>query len=97
MLLESLISDLRKVETWLNHSLGVSVDETERREVLDPFSPPDELADLKNAIDRVRPLLWVYVTRQNESREANRRNTPASVRSLMDDALSISDRHMGKE
>jgi hypothetical protein len=96
--LELLIADLRRVQNWLNNSLGVSVDESQPHEELaSPFAPPDELTDLKNAIDRVRPLLWIYVTRQNETREANLRKAPAGVRSLMEDALSISDRYMNKE
>jgi hypothetical protein len=94
---EGLIEDLRRVEKCLTNFLGVSVDETQPKEILDPFCPPDELTELKNAIDRVRPLLWMYVSRQNEARDASRRKTPGGVRSLMDDALSISDRYMGKE
>jgi hypothetical protein len=97
IVLDSLIADLRKVETWLTTSLGVAVDGSDDRETPDPFSPPDDLACLKAAIDRIRPLLWVYTTRQNESREVNKGNRPASVRSLMEEALSISDRYVGKE
>jgi|SRR3954462_16003346 hypothetical protein len=97
IVLDSLIADLRKVETWLTTSLGVAVDETDTRDTPDPFSPPDDLATLKAAIDRIRPLLWVYTTRQNESREVNRGKRPAGVRSLMEEALSISDRYVRKE
>ncbi len=95
VVLESVVADLRRVEGWLTNSLGVAVEATERREVPDPFSPPDDLLELKNAIDRIRPLLWVYLTRQSETRELNRRKAPAGVRSLMDDAMMISDRYIG--
>jgi hypothetical protein len=97
IVLDSLIADLRRVENWLTTSLGVAVDGADDRETPDPFSPPDDLATLKAAIDRIRPLLWVYSTRQNESREVSRGKRPASVRSLMEEALSISDRYVGKE
>lgn len=93
--LESLIADLRRVESWLTRSLGVAVESPDQREVADPFSPPDDLSDLKNAIDRIRPLLWVFMTRQNEARDLNQRKSPASVRTLMEDAMTISDRYMG--
>ena len=94
VILESLIADLRRVENWLTDSLGVAVEERDRRDN-DPFSPPDDLALLKNAIDRLRPLLWVYLTRQSESRELNRSKSTAGVRSLMEDAMMISDRYIG--
>jgi len=97
IVLDSLIADLRRVENWLTTSLGVAVDGGDDRETPDPFSPPDDLAILKAAIDRIRPLLWVYATRQNESREVSRGKRPASVRSLMEEALSISERYVGKE
>jgi hypothetical protein len=61
----------------------------------DPFAPADDLNHLKNAIDRIRPLLWVFLSRENETRELNRRKAPASVRSLMEDAMTISDRYIG--
>jgi len=95
VVLESLVADLRRVEGWLTNSLGVAVENMDQREVADPFSPPDDLAELKNAIDRIRPLLWVYLTRQTETRELNRPKAPAGVRSLMDDAMMISDRYIG--
>jgi hypothetical protein len=95
VVLEGLIADLRRVENWLTESLGVSVETPERQELADPFAPADDLNHLKNAIDRLRPLLWVYLSRENESRELNRRRAPASVRSLMEDALTISDRYIG--
>ena len=95
VVLEGLIEDLRRVENWLTESLGVSVENPDQRELPDPFSPPDDLNNLKNAIDRIRPLLWVFLTRQNEVRDLNQRKSPASVRSLMEDAMSISDRYMG--
>ena len=94
VVLEGLIADLRRVENWLTESLGVSVETPQDRQS-DPFSPPDDLNDLKNAIDRIRPLLWVFLTRQNEARDLNKRKAPAGVRSLMEDAMSISDRYMG--
>ncbi|HVZ16398.1 MAG TPA: hypothetical protein VG897_04725 [Terriglobales bacterium] len=94
IVLETLIADLRRVEIWLTESLGVSVETPERSETPDPFAPADDLAHLKDAIDRIRPLLWVFLSRENETRELNRRRTPSSVRSLMDDALNISDRHI---
>jgi hypothetical protein len=93
--IDGLVSELRRVENWLTTSLGVAVD-GEHHEIRDPFSPPDDLDDLKNAIDRIRPLLWVYITRQNEAKLATRRKGPESVRSLMEDALSISERYVGK-
>jgi hypothetical protein len=96
VVLEGLIADLRRVECWLTQSLGVSVENPGHRELADPFSPPDDLNDLKNAIDRIRPLLWVFLTRQNEARDLNnQKKAPASVRTLMEDALSISERYMG--
>jgi len=93
--LEAVIADLRRVENWLTKSLGVAVEFPERQHLQDPFAPPDDLNHLKDAIDRIRPLLWVLLSRQNESRQANLRIKPAGVRSLMDDAMSISDRHLG--
>jgi len=95
VVLEGLVADLRRVENWLTNSLGVAVETVHDRETPDPFSPPDELVELKNAIDRIRPLLWVYLTRQAESRELNRLKSPAGVRSLMEDAMMISDRYIG--
>jgi len=97
VVLESLIADLHRVENWLTYSLGVAVEERDRRDTPDPFSPPDDLSNLKNAIDRIRPLLWVYLTRQNETRDINRRRSPEGVRSLMEDALIISDRYINGE
>lgn len=93
--LEAVIADLRRVEKWLTDSLGVAVESPDRQPVHDPFSPPDDLNHLKDAIDRIRPLLWVLLSRQNEAQQANFRKKPASVRSLMDNAMSISDRYMG--
>jgi hypothetical protein len=93
--LEGLIADLRRVENWLTRSLGVAVESPDRREHPDPFSPPDDLNDLKNAIDRIRPLLWVLMTRQSEARDLSQRKSPQSVRTLMEDAMTISDRYMG--
>ena len=95
VVLEGLIADLRRVENWLTSCLGVSVENPDQRELSDPFSPPDDLQNLKHAIDRIRPLLWVFLSRQNETRDLNRGKSPASVRSLMEDAMSISDRYMG--
>jgi len=95
VVLEGLIADLRRVENWLTESLGVSVESPQHRDLPDPFSPPDDLNQLKNAIDRIRPLLWVFLARQNEARDLNKRKSPGSVRSLMEDAMSISDRYMG--
>ena len=92
---DGLIAELRRVENWLTCSLGVAVDE-DNRDIPDPFSPPDDLDDLKNAIDRIRPLLWVYITRQNEAKSATKRPPHESVRSLMEDALLISERYVGK-
>ena len=92
--LDSLVADLRRVENWLTTSLGVAVDDADNHDVRDPFSPPDELDQLKNAIDRIRPLLWVYMTRQNEARTSGQRKGPGSVRSLMEDAMAISDRYV---
>jgi len=97
VVLGSLIADLRRVENWLTSSLGVSVENPEQTEVVDPFSPSDDLQSLKHAIDRIRPLLWVVLSRQNEARDLDRTKSPASVRSLMDDAMNISDRYMGTE
>ena len=97
VILDGLLADLRKVEHWLTFSLGVSVEESDDRETPDPFSPPDDLANLKKAIDRLRPLLWVYLTRQNESKNlAIRGRKSVSVRTLMDEALNISDRYVGR-
>lgn len=95
VVLEGLIADLRRVESWLTESLGVSVETPDRQELGDPFAPADDLNHLKNAIDRIRPLLWVFLSRENETRDLNRRRTPAGVRSLMEDALNISDRYIG--
>jgi len=92
---DSLVAELRRVENWLTSSLGVAVD-GDNRDIPDPFSSPDDFDHLKNAIDRIRPLLWVYITRQNEAKSVNVRKRPASVRSLMEDALSISERYVGK-
>ncbi len=93
--LDGLVTDLRRVENWLTTSLGVAVDDADNRDIQDPFAPPDDLDNLKNAIDRIRPLLWVYLTRQNEARTINPRKVPGSVRSLMEDAMAISDRYVG--
>jgi hypothetical protein len=93
--LDGLVADLRRVENWLTTSLGVAVDEADNRNSSDPFSPADDLDNLKNAIDRIRPLLWVYMTRQNEARSTDPRKRPGSVRSLMEDAMAISDRYVG--
>ncbi len=93
IVLDSLIADLRRVEQFLTGSLGVSVDD-DNRDLPDPFNPPDDLKNLKQAIDRIRPLLWVYLTRQNESHDLNLRKRPAGVRSLMEEALSISERYV---
>lgn len=90
---DGLVADLRRVEDWLTNSLGVAVD-GDSRDIIDPFSPPDDLDNLKTAIDRIRPLLWVYLTRQNESRSTSLRKPSGSVRSLMDDAIAISDRYV---
>jgi hypothetical protein len=89
---DTLIADLRRVENWLTSSLGVSADSPERQEVPDPFSPLDGLDTLKSAIDRVRPLLWVYLTRQNEMRTRVLRKKSENARSLVEDALTISER-----
>lgn len=94
VVLDSLIADLRRVQQWLNTSLGVAVEEQDNRDLPDPFCPQDDLADLKRAIDHIRPLLWVYLTRQNESRELKLSKAPASVRSLVDEAITISDRYV---
>lgn len=91
---DELVSDLWRVEQWLTSSLGVAVD-GDNREIADPFAAPDDLDNLKTAIDRIRPLLSVYLTRQNESRSVQQRKPSASVRSLMEEALSISDRYVG--
>lgn len=90
---DGLVSDLRRVEQWLTNSLGVAVDD-DNREIPDPFAAPDDLDNLKNAIDRIRPLLWVYLTRQNESRAVQQKKPSAGVRSLVEDALAISDRYV---
>lgn len=97
VVLNTLIADLRRVETWLNTTLGVSVDE-KGIVTPSPFAPPDDLTDLKIAIDQIRPLLWVYLTRQSEASSANKdRNNSGEVRTLMDDALRISDRYVRKD
>jgi hypothetical protein len=93
----TLISDLRQVESWLNSRLGVSSDESKHAGTADPFSPPDDLGDLKAAIDRIRPLLWVYLTRQQEANSLKARERSARVRTLMEDAISISDRYVRKD
>ena len=93
VILDGLIADLRRVEEWLTYSLGVSVEKHEKPEVPDPFTPPDDLGNLKFAIDRLRPLLWVYLNRRNESKGVQKSKSPA-VRSLMDEALSISDHYV---
>lgn len=95
--IDSLIADLRRVENWLSTSLGVSVENPDQHEIVDPFSPADDMQRLKHSIDRLRPLLWVFLSRQNESRDLNVRKAPGSVRSLMEEALTISDRYIGKE
>ncbi|HUN89174.1 MAG TPA: hypothetical protein VMU28_10310 [Terriglobales bacterium] len=92
---EGVVADLRRVEKWLTESLGVAVENPEREQVRDPFAPPDDLNQLKHAIDRIRPLLWVFLSRRDEAADANLRKKPASVRTLMDEAMSISDRHLG--
>ena len=92
---DDLVTDLRRVEQWLTNSLGMSVDGDDR-EVPDPFAVPDDLDNLKTAIDRIRPLLWVYLTRQNESRAVQRKKPSAGVRSLVEDAMAISDRYVRK-
>jgi hypothetical protein len=98
IVVHDLISDLRRVETWLNSRLGVSSDDTREPQTPDPFSPPDDLTELKMAIDRIRPLLWVYLTRQHEASLLQANNRPNSgVRSLMEDAITISDRYVRKE
>ena len=84
---------MRRVEQWLTNSLGVAVDD-DNREIPDPFAAPDDLDNLKNAIDRIRPLLWVYLTRQNESRAVQQKKPSTGVRSLVEDALAISDRYV---
>jgi hypothetical protein len=91
---DDLLADLRRVENWLTTSLGVAVDD-DNADVTDPLSPPDDLESLKTAIDRIRPLLWVYMTRQNESRTVKQPKPPRGVRSLMEDAMAISDRYVG--
>ena len=93
--LVAVIADLRRVEKWLTESLGVAVESPERQHVHDPFAPPDDLNHLRDAIDRLRPLLWVLLSRRNDASQANLRKSPAGVRTLMDDAMSISDRYMG--
>ena len=90
---DGLVADLRRVEQWLTSSLGVAVD-GDNREIPDPFAAPDDLDNLKTAIDRIRPLLWVYLTRQNESRTFSQSNASSNVRSLMEDAMAISDRYV---
>jgi hypothetical protein len=96
VILDGLLSDLRRVELWLNFTLGVAVEESDDRETPDPFSPPDDLANLKKAIDRIRPLLWVYLNRQNETKHMAKGKKPANVRSLMEEAINISDRYVGR-
>lgn len=93
---DNLVTELRRIEQWLTSSLGVAADGTDRSETADPFSPPDDLVTLKAAIDRVRPLLWVYLTRQNEAKAASRPKASTPVRTLMEDAISISDRYVRK-
>ncbi len=90
---DGLVADLRRVEQWLTNSLGVAVD-GDKREIPDPFGAPDDLDNLKTAIDRIRPLLWVYLTRQNESRAVQQKRSSSSVRSLVEDAMAISDRYV---
>jgi len=89
-----VVADLRRVENWLTQSLGVAVENPEKQNVRDPFAPPDDLTDLKDAIDRIRPLLWVFLSRRKELQNDNFCQSPAGVRSLMDDAITISDRYM---
>jgi hypothetical protein len=96
VVLDDLISDLRRVEQWLTLSLGVAVEQRDEPETRDPFKPHDDLADLKRAIDRIRPLLWVYLGRQDEARHLNLNKQPAGVRSLVDEALNISERYVTK-
>ncbi|HWR16641.1 MAG TPA: hypothetical protein VN577_17580 [Terriglobales bacterium] len=95
--LNDLITDLRRVEKWLSSSLGVSIEHPDDRNTPNPFSPHDDMADLKCAIDRIRPLLWVYLNRQSETRNLKLKNKSAGVRTLMDEALSISDRYVSKD
>lgn len=95
--IHNLIADLRQVETWLTDRLGVASDQKKESVTPDPFSPPDDLSDLKLAIDRIRPLLWVYLTRQHEANCLNARKRPAGARTLMEDAISISDRYVRKD
>ena len=90
---DALVADLRRVEHWLTNALGVACD-GEDRDLPDPFSCPDDLDTLKTAIDRIRPLLWVYLTRQNESRLVQHRQSSETVRSLMENAIAISDRYV---
>jgi hypothetical protein len=90
------VTELRRIEHWLTSSLGVAMDGTTNNEPPDPFAPPDDLVTLKAAIDRVRPLLWVYLTRQSEAKAASRPKTSTPVRTLMEDAISISDRYVRK-
>src|SRR3954447_1281492 len=98
VVLNTLIADLRRVETWLSTTLGVSVEEQDKNITPSPFAPPDDLSDLKIAIDQIRPLLWVYLTRQREANAAKKdRNNSAEVRTLMEDALRISDRYVRKD
>ena len=94
-ILENVIADLRRIENWLTQSLGVSVEHPDRIDHPDPFTPPDDLRHFKEAIDRIRPLLWVLLSRQTEAENLNQRKSPASVRSLMEDAMMISDRYIG--
>ncbi len=94
--IEKLIADLRRVEAWLSNTLGVAADGN-RQETPDPFPPPDDLQNLKKAVDRIRPLLWVYLNRQNEQKIAARFNTHEKGRSLLEDALAISDRYVGNQ
>lgn len=97
VILDGLISDLRRVEEWLTYTLGVSVEKRDKLEAPDPFNPPDDFGNLKMAIDRLRPLLWVFLTRRNESKAIEQGKNPASVRSLMDEALNISDRYVKRD
>jgi hypothetical protein len=94
---DNLVAELRAIESWLTSSLGVATDGTAQSETTDPFAPPDDLVTLKAAIDRVRPLLWVYLTRQNEAKAASRPKSSAPVRTLMEDAITISDRYVRKD
>ena len=97
MAVDAVVADLRRIEHWLTAALGVAVDDAERRENPDPSFPTEELDKLKKTIDRIRPLLWVYLTRQNEADLANQRKTSSGARTLMEDAIAISDRYVGKD